>query len=118
LNLYIAFDKMAIFTILILLIFEHGRSFIFWGLLQFLSSETWRSCHIDFFLPVWLESHQDILYYLWLLWSMLFPNSFISLFMFWVEEGYWLVWGNFYIQLPYWSCLSGLGVLWWNFGVA
>jgi hypothetical protein len=69
-----------------------GDLFIFWGLLQFLSSETWSSCHTD--LPLaWLESHQDILYCLWLLCH--FPNFFLSQFIFWIEESYWFVWVNF-----------------------
>ena len=41
---------------------------IFWGL-RFPSSETWSSSHTDRSL-VWLESHQDTLYCLWLLWRV------------------------------------------------
>jgi hypothetical protein len=47
LNLLVAFRKMAILTMLILPIHKHRKS-IFWGLLWFLSSYTWSSCHIGF----------------------------------------------------------------------
>ena len=62
LNLYISFDKMAIFTVLILPIHEHGKSF-----------HLLRSFPITFitylkFLPyrffIFLELHQGMLYYL------------------------------------------------------
>ena len=71
LNLYIAFGKIAIFTIMILPIHEHGRSFhllrsslnSFFRDLKFLLYRSFTS----------LESHQDIFYHLWLLRMVLFP---------------------------------------------
>ena len=49
---------------------------LFWGL-WFLSLETWSFYHIDLSLD-YVESHQGVLYYLWLLWNVLFPY-FLSL---------------------------------------
>jgi hypothetical protein len=48
-----------------------GDLSIFWGILRFLFSETWISCHTDLSVA-WLESQQGILYYLGLLWRVLF----------------------------------------------
>ena len=67
---------------------------ILWDLLQFLSSETWSSCQRDLSLA-WLESHQGILYYLWLLWRVSFPYLFLIVFILWLWEGCWFVWVNF-----------------------
>ena len=78
---------MAIFTILILPIHEHRRSFHFL-----------RSSSISFFRDlihslVWLESHQDIVcdYFE----GCPFPNFFLSPFILWVQESYLFVWVNF-----------------------
>jgi hypothetical protein len=59
------------FLLLSLLIHEHGKSFIFWYVLEFLSSKIWSVYHISLLLA-WLELPQDILYYLRLLWKVLF----------------------------------------------
>lgn len=73
-----------------------GDLSIFWGFLRFLSSGTWSSCHIDPLLA-WLELHQDVLYYLWLLWRLFFsPNFFLSSFSLCIEEGYGFVGVVFY----------------------
>ena len=59
---------------------------IFWGLLWFLSSDTWRldSLVKQIFFFVWLESHQVTLCCLWLFWRCHFSNFYFVLFILWV----------------------------------
>jgi hypothetical protein len=59
------------------------------NLLNF-SSGTWSFCPTGLSLA-WLELHWDILYYLWLLWRVFFPNFFLIPFIICVKEGYWFL---------------------------
>ena len=70
-----------------------GDLSILWDL-WFLSWGTWSYCYTGLSL-VWLKLHQDIFYYLWLLWREFFPNFFLSLFIICIKEGYWFIWVNF-----------------------
>ena len=59
---------------------------------DFFLKNFWSSYHTDLSLP---QSHQGILYYLWLLWRVSFPNFFLGLFILCLEEGHRFVWVNF-----------------------
>ena len=89
--------------------YQHGRSF---NLLRFSSVSFVRDLKTDLSL-VWLESQQDILLCDYCE-GCCFLNFFLSQFILWEEEGYWFE--LIYIHPLCWSCLSSLGVLWWNFG--
>jgi hypothetical protein len=89
------FCKMAIFTILILPIHEHGRSF-----------HLLRSSLISFFRNLTFLSYRSFtclvrvtpIYFILICdycERCCFPNFFLSLFMLWVDEGHWFVWINF-----------------------
>ena len=103
---------MDIFTILILPIHEHGRSFhllrpstiCFFRCLKFLSYRSF-TC---------LVSHTKVCNICDYCDGCHFLNFFLSLFIIWVEEGYWFGWVNFISSLC-WSCLSALEVLWQRF---
>ena len=89
------FHPMFFFTILTLLIHEHGRSFSllryssisFFRDLKFLSNRSF-SCFVRvtprYFISFVTTAKG---------WN--FPNFFLSLFILWVEKGYWIVWVNF-----------------------
>ena len=91
LNLWIAFGKIAIFTMLILPMHEHGRS-LFWGLLQFLFLGTWSS-YTEILLS-WLDSTKILYIIFWLLWSLLLPYFFLSQIIISIQEDYWFIWVN------------------------
>jgi hypothetical protein len=87
--------------------------------LQFISSETWSFYHTDFSLA-YLESHQGILYYFWLLWRALFPDFFSQpLYLlsrwFMLSTESWLMFCIFTIchvllcphrRIPFWGILT------------
>ena len=89
---------------------------IFWGL-WFLSWETWSPGHIDIS-HFWLELHQNILYYLWLLWRVKKKkwNPKASYFSVCVCVcGHELFeWTMCETNLAYLECLSSSGILWYN----
>ena len=80
---------------LILATHEHGRSLHLLRTLQFLSWETWRSCHKNLSL-VLLELPQDVLYVICdYCEECCFPIFFLHPFIICIKEGYWFVWINF-----------------------
>jgi hypothetical protein len=91
LNLDIDFGKVDIFTMLILLIHEHERSFhplrSFYRDLMFLSYRSF-TCLVRV-TPRYLYIIFDYCE------RCCFTNFFLSLLMFNVEKGFWLVWVDF-----------------------
>ena len=88
----LTFGKKAIFTKLFgTPIYGHGRSFHLLRI-SILSSETWSSCPTELWLAFFV-SHQGIK-----IWDYCeeccFHNFLFSLFILWVEEGYWSIWVN------------------------
>jgi hypothetical protein len=95
LNLYTAFSKIAIFTILILSIHEHGRSFYLL-----------KSSLISFFRDLKSLSYRSFTFLVRIITKIFyifcdycegfyFPNLFLSLFILCVEKGHLFVWVNF-----------------------
>ena len=84
---------MAIFTILILPIHEHGRSLHFWDF-QFLSWVTWKYCHTDLSL-VWLYYPKIFYIICGYCERCCFPNFFLNLFMICIKEVYCFIWVKF-----------------------
>ena len=83
--------KMATFTMLNLLIHKLGR---LWYLLQFLLSKTWNFYHLCQSLAL-LKLPWDILYYLWLTWSVISLIYFSSFFYNLYIAGLLIFWINF-----------------------
>ena len=116
-NLYIAFNRMAIFTILILQTHEHrgtshlliSSSISFFNVLKFLSYNLSLA---------WFELPEDnLFYFLRLLWKVLFP-WFLSHVICHLNKGRLLIFmSSFCIQLFYWKFYQLKEFLYGIFGV-
>ena len=100
LNMWTVLGRMAFgrtFTMLIVNCtnpWAWGNLSIFWGLLWFLSWDTWSSCHTDLSL-VWLELSK-IFYIIFDYYEgCCFPIFFLISTIIHIKEGYWFAWVDF-----------------------